>query len=165
MTDEVSWSLRIGITVMLIAAFLSVVINVSLQSSKIMTMVENKAGDATSSVTSAQILQLAEHNQNYMTLYRAYANAGGLINSIAGEDVDGTKHLHYCINSNFVSEFSSVKSVVSSTSYQNYNKMESEYLRDFCKDSKLYLQLRVEVRKSKLDGFYDIYYKVLDMDY
>lgn len=165
MSEEVSAQTMIAVVIVMIASFLSVILNVAIQSYDIMSLVENKTGDATSSVSSAQILQLQDNYQNYLALYKVYINQGGLINSISGKDKDGVGHVHYCVDSAYCGELSNIQSILGGTRLRIYDAMESDYLRDYCKESTLSYVLRITVTPSKIGKTYDIYYEVMDRDY
>ena len=162
MADEVSVSLKIGIIVVMLAAFLSAMLNIAIQSDRMMGTIMNKSADTTQAVSVSDIFTLQKNPRNYVEIYKVYANYGGYINSVTGKDLDGTTHIHYCRNSSIVQSGNPVSVVLDGNTYTNFDNMDTEYLRDFCKDQLSGTKLRVYIYASNADQQYDIYYEVLD---
>lgn len=161
MDEEVSAQAKVSITIVFLAAFLSSVILVFMNSRHLLEAVQNQSTEATQAVSIQNIVRLQNNKRSYIDLYKTYTEYEPYINSITGKDKDGNVRVHYLRNADNVPDSSSTHDCTLSYSGNvNINNMEGNFLNHYAYETQDVL--RVYVYKSKLPQEYEIYYEVLD---
>jgi hypothetical protein len=165
MSDEVSVGMKIGITVMLIAALLSSVVLVFYNTNALLSTSQNASIEAVKMVSTQNIMRLRNDYRRYIDLYKTYEYYEESINSIYGVELDGTQHIHYLRNADWVNTQSPLSAVCSTnglTGIQNIDNMYNNFMNEFCDEehSSVWISISVYPDKNRLG--YDIYYEVID---
>lgn len=168
MSDEVSEQMRIAITIVCLASLLACILNVAIQSEKMMSGISNKSTTAMASVSNANIVRLQNHYRHYIDLYKTYVLYEDNINSITGIETldDGTKvtHVFYLRNADDILHETSTYINCTNTysGLKNIDLMYSDFMNNWCDDAHANDYIKVYIYRSTLDQTYDIYYETID---
>ena len=166
MSEEISLSVRIGVTMVLLASFLSSILIMYRNVSSLLASSQNQPISAVTTVSIQNIVNLAKKPRRYVDLYKSYEVYENHINSISGVDKDGVFHLHLLANADFVDSESLLKKNYNNGGYTGHVSIDniySDYLNQYCDAEHARDWLQVYVTKSNGNESYDIYYKVVDL--
>lgn len=166
MSEEVSLSVRIGVTMVLLASFLSSILIMYRNVNSLLVSSQNQPISAVITVSIQNIVNLTKKPRRYVDLYKSYEIYENHINSISGVDKNGVFHLHLLLNADFVDNEASLKKTYNNggyTGYVNIDNMYSDYLNQYCDTEHARDWLQVYVTKSNGNESYDIYYQVVDL--
>lgn len=166
MSEEISLSVRIGVTMVLLASFLSSILIMYRNVSSLLASSQNQPISAVTTVSIQNIVNLTKKPRRFVDLYKSYEIYENHINSISGIDKDGVFHLHLLSNADFVHDESLLKKNHNNggfTGHVSIDNMYSDYLNQYCDEEHARDWLQISVTKSKGNESYDIYYQVVDL--
>ena len=167
MTEEVSIQVKVAVTLVMIASFLSSVIFTLYNSNALLSSSQNQSTEVVEAVSVQNIVSLRNDFRRYVDLYKAYEYYEPYINSISGVELDGTLRIHYLLNTNSINDEAPLKAVHNIgglTGTPKIDNMYSNFLNEYCDADHSQVWLRVNVTPNKLNKGYDIYYTVIDRE-
>lgn len=166
MSEEVSETMKISITMIMIASLLAAMINVAIHSEKLMATIQNDSAEAVTATSVAGITRLQKDYRKYIDLYRAYEYYEENINSICGKNLDGTTTVLYLRNADHIdhttTEYINCIQGKGFSGLVNKDNMYKDFLNKYCDEAHANVYIKVYTYRSFLDDTYDIYYEVVD---
>lgn len=165
MNEEVSVGLKIGILLVLIGAFMSSVVMILFNTNALLKTTQDSSVEAVDAVGTQNIVRLQNDYRRYVDIYKTYEYFEEKINSIYGVELDGTQHILYLRNADWVCDSSPLYQVCVDNSIegiQNIDVMYRDFLNQYCDEEHSSDWLRVYIYPDKLQQGYDIYYEVVD---
>lgn len=166
MSEEISLSVRLGVTMVLLASFLSSIVIMYKNVNSLLASSQNQPISAITTVSIQNVVNLTKKPRRFVDLYKTYEVYENSINSISGKDKDGVFHIHLLQNADFVSDESMLykeHNIGGFTGYVSIDNMYSDFLNQYCDQEHARDWLNIYVTKSKGNSSYDLYYEVVDL--